>query len=154
MMSCARAQNQRSLVRSSTHVRLAIRQPKNHRAQRDEPFRQAGTDRKVISYPQGQASPNDAHNKVQASSKQPHPSTSTRLPALTPHPTLGEKPTFRPNPSTKQEAIERHLVSSRTSEPKRRPQQSASIIQASPSKHINSTSRSHSPPEVGAQHSD
>ena len=89
-MSCARAQNQRSLVRSSTHVRLAIRQPKNHRAQRDEPFRQAGTDRKVISYPQGQASPNDAHNKVQASSKQPHPSTSTRLPALTPHPTLGK----------------------------------------------------------------
>ncbi|KAE8637543.1 hypothetical protein CSA_017399, partial [Cucumis sativus] len=84
-----------------------------------------------------------------ASSKQPHPSTSTRLPALTPHPTLGEKPTFRPNPSTKQEAIERHLVSSRTSNPKRHPQQSASIIQASPSKQINSTSRSHSPPDVG-----
>ena len=108
----------------------------------------------VISHPQEQASPNNAHNKVQASSKQARPSTSTRLPALTPHPTFGEKPTFRPNPSTKQEAIERHLVSSRTSEPKRRPQQSASIIQASPSKHINSTSRSHSPPEVGAQHSD
>ena len=108
----------------------------------------------VISHPQEQASPNNAHNKVQASSKQARPSTSTRLPALAPHPTFGEKPTFRPNPSTKQEAIERHLVSSRTSNPKRHPQQSASIIQASPSKQINSTSRSHSPPDVGAQHSD
>ena len=56
-------------------------------------------------------------------------------------------------PSSKKQSQD-HLVSSRTSEPKRRPQQSASIIQASPSKQINSTSRSHSPPEVGAQHSD
>ncbi|KAE8637544.1 hypothetical protein CSA_017400 [Cucumis sativus] len=48
--------------------------------------------------------PERRHKKVQASSKQPHPSTSTRLPALTPHPTLGEKPTFRQTlpPSKKQ----------------------------------------------------
>ena len=62
----------------------------------------------VISHPQEQASPNNAHNKVQASSKQARPSTSTRLPALAPHPTLGDnKPTFRPSPSIKQEAITR-----------------------------------------------
>ena len=44
-----------------------------------------------------------------------------------------------------------HLVSSRTSKPERRPQQSAGIIQATPSKHIHSTSRSHSPPNVGGK---
>ena len=45
---------------------------------------------------------------MQASSKQARPSTSTRLPALAPHPTLGDnKPTFRPSPSIKQEAITR-----------------------------------------------
>ncbi|KAE8649393.1 hypothetical protein Csa_011819, partial [Cucumis sativus] len=69
-------------------------------------------------------------------------------------PTRRRGATFRPNPSAKKEVIASHLVFSRTSKPKRRPQQSASIIQASPSKHINSTSRSRSPPDVKARYFD
>ena len=55
-----------------------------------------------------------------------------------------------PSLSIKQEAIAGRLVSSRTSTLGRRPQQGASIVVASPPEYINSTSRSHSRPDVEA----
>ncbi|TYK21002.1 hypothetical protein E5676_scaffold328G00310 [Cucumis melo var. makuwa] len=77
-------------------------------------------------------------------------STSHSLPARCTGPTFHQ---LQPNPSTNQEAIPRHLLSPRTSTLRIRSQRDASIIQASPSKFIKSTSRSHSPPDVGVRYS-
>uniref|UniRef100_A0A9I9DIY8 Uncharacterized protein n=1 Tax=Cucumis melo TaxID=3656 RepID=A0A9I9DIY8_CUCME len=53
---------------------------------------------------------------------------------------------------TKQEAIAKSLVSPQTSTLRIRPQRGSSIIQASPSEYINSTSHSASPSDVKARH--
>uniref|UniRef100_A0A9I9D8Q2 Uncharacterized protein n=1 Tax=Cucumis melo TaxID=3656 RepID=A0A9I9D8Q2_CUCME len=99
-----------------------------------------------ISYRQKQARPDYVHNEVQA-----HLSTSTR------HPTSlfaqWSDVAFRRNPSTKHKTIARHLVSSQTSTSRDYGHNKVQALskQAHPS--INSTSRSHSLPDVQARHS-
>ncbi|KAA0033688.1 hypothetical protein E6C27_scaffold239G001570 [Cucumis melo var. makuwa] len=60
---------------------------------------------------------------------------------------------LRSNPSTKHKVIASPLVSPRTSTPRLCQQQGTSIIRPSPSEYINSTSRSHSPPDDRTWHS-
>uniref|UniRef100_A0A9I9DAP2 Uncharacterized protein n=1 Tax=Cucumis melo TaxID=3656 RepID=A0A9I9DAP2_CUCME len=87
---------------------------------------------------------------IQASQSEYINSTSRSLPSCRKCPTFCR---FEPNPSTKQEAIKRSLLSPQTSRSRIRPHRGVSIIRASPSESINSTSRSYSPSNVGSWHS-